>query len=428
MRLINSILYISLVLLFASCTFEEPNIFSETSAIRIENTKKEYNNVLCSSPNGWVMEYFTKPDSAGYTFLVKFNSSGAAFLAGKNKYLSNKLTNDTCMFQLIADDGPVLTFNTYGKTGVLHMFSTPQDPTPTANPDLDGKGLGGDYEFIVIKATDTEVKLKGKKWGAYVYLHKLPENQVWSQYFDQLDYMNNLIFANSKNILNLIVKTDTMSAYNGTTHIFKILKSGEDPVADGVYCPFIVTATGLRLYTPYTSNGVGFQNFVLSDDKQKLNCTDADGYLVGPNPAKNFLSNTVTWNFLLTSSSMGSSFNTLYNKIAANCLTVFKLKFTNLYFKYNATTKFYNLQFKIGANTGNFDYIRTDLGNNKVNFHYNGTADKNALNFLSKIDGAQDLVNYISQNYIVSADCGLNLSQLKFTAESDSNISFYVSL
>ena len=424
MRLINSIIYICLLFLFASCTFDEQNIFPETSAIRIENTKTEYNNTLCSSTNGWVMDYFPNPTTEGYTMLVKFNKSGAAFISGKNKYLNNKLATDTCMFQLIADDGPVLTFNTYGKNGVLHLFANPQDPNGTS--DLDGIGLGGDYEFIVIKATATEVKLKGKKWGAYVYLHKLADNQVWSQYFDQLDNMDNLLFANSKNILNLIVKTDTMPVYNGSTHIFKIIKSGEDPLVDGVNSPFIVTNTGIRLYAPYNINNTDFQNFVLSDDKQKLNCTDANGYITGPNPAKSFMATTSTWNFLL-SSPMGVSFNALYNKIAANCLTTFKLKFTNLYFKYNATRKFYVLQFKIGTNIGNIDFVRTDLGNDKIKFQYNGTADGNGLNFLNKIDGAQDLVNYISQNYLVSADCGLNLYQLKFTAESDSKISFYVS-
>ena len=109
MRLINSIIYISFLFLVASCTFEEQNIFPETSAIRIENTKTEYNNTLCSSTNGWVMDYFPNPTTEGYTMLVKFNKSGAAFIAGKNKYLNNKLATDTCMFQLIADDGPVRT-------------------------------------------------------------------------------------------------------------------------------------------------------------------------------------------------------------------------------------------------------------------------------------------------------------------------------
>lgn len=427
MKLVNSIIYIAFVFFTVSCTFEEANIFPDTSAIRIEKTKKEYTNVLCSSSNGWVMEYFPNPTTEGYTFLVKFKSSGSAEIAGKNQYLSNKFTTDTCLFQMIADDGPVLTFNSYGKNGVLHLFANPKDPAGTTS--MDGIGLGGDYEFIVIKATQSEVKLKGKKWGSYVYLHKLAENQSWTQYFDLLDNMNNLLFKNSKNILNLIVNTDTLPSYYGTTHIFRIIKTGEDPLIDGANYPFIITTTGLRLYSPYTLNNFKMQNFVLSDDKQKLNCTDSTvvAYFGAPNPAKEFMSTSTTWNFVFTSP-MGLKFNTVYTKILTNCQSVLKEKFTNLYFKYNSTTKFYNLQFKSGKYIGNFDFVRTDLGNNKVKFTYNNTADANGKYYLGKIDGFNDLVQYISQNYIVYADCGLNLSFLKFTSETDSEISFYVSL
>lgn len=46
------------VLLYTGCTSEEEDIFSESSAKRIEATLQADKELLCAPKNGWIMEYY----------------------------------------------------------------------------------------------------------------------------------------------------------------------------------------------------------------------------------------------------------------------------------------------------------------------------------------------------------------------------------
>ena len=419
MKLVNSIIYIAFVFITVSCTFEEANIFPDTSAIRIEKTKKEYNNVLCSSSNGWVMEYFPNPTTEGYTFLVKFNTSGSAEIAGKNQYLGNKFTTDTCLFQMIADDGPVLTFNSYGKKGVLHLFANPKDPAGTTS--MDGIGLGGDYEFIVIKATQSEVKLKGKKWGSYVYLHKLADNQSWTQYFDLLDNMNDFLFKTTNNILNLIVNKDTLPSYYGTTHIFRIIKTGEDPLIDGANYPFIVTTTGLRLYSPYILNDFNMQNFVLSVDKKQLvSAENPAAYFTGPVLNKYLYSDLSLWkaDAIQMTDNFKSAIKTLGDALIVKYLGKRNFEYiavtnkaiyaNSILIRVTGVDALYRILFS--PVSGTTDRIMISLPLDNTNLY-----DNNGKKFYTEVPAIKTTLDAFCGEYVVTSELPLNVKSVKYT-------------
>jgi len=418
MKKIFKLILCFITVLLSSCVMEQPDLFTGSPAERLNKAMKDDNDSLQHAGNGWAMEYFATTGSGGYTLLVKFSPSGQAVIAGKSELTGNLLVTDSCLYQMIGDNGPVLTFNSYNK--VLNAFSNPVNP--------DGYGLEGDYEFDVLKATTNQIIVKGKKRGTIIVMNKIPATVTWKQYFDNLDAMHALLFAGSTNSLNLVSGTDTLIATNGSTHIFRLTKPGADPVTTGIDAPFIVTESGLRFQTPYSFNGKDAQTFVLSADKQSLVCSDngVNIKIVGQNPALFFLSNsTLIWNFAFEKP-MGAKFQLLYAKLLTNCQSILGEKFSNLYFRYNAVRNSYTLSFKSGKYTGFYDFNRIDIGKNKVRFEYKGTADVNGTFYLDKIAGFDELIQSVGQKFIVSADYGLNLNTIKFTAESDSAISFYV--
>ena len=120
-------LIIGLTLVFSSCLREEEDLFPESAALRLNHAIENARQVLISpsNSNGWVMEYFPTNDTEGYTFLMSFSANTFATIAARNKY-TPVYTTEKSAFDVIGDNGPVLTFNTYNK--VFHLFSDPKDP------------------------------------------------------------------------------------------------------------------------------------------------------------------------------------------------------------------------------------------------------------------------------------------------------------
>ena len=75
MKKSNIIILISALLAFTSCLFEQKEVFDKTPAERMEGYLNEYQELLESSENGWILEYY--PDSylsyGGYVYFLTFN-------------------------------------------------------------------------------------------------------------------------------------------------------------------------------------------------------------------------------------------------------------------------------------------------------------------------------------------------------------------
>ena len=135
---------------FTSCKNEEEDIFGESSALRLNHAVATYDDLLTSAENGWVMEYFANEEEQGYPMLVKFDKSGAVTFAAKNHYSSNDVyATEESLYEVIADNGPVLSFNSYNT--LFHIFADPADipDTPIEESDETGVGHEGDYEFVI---------------------------------------------------------------------------------------------------------------------------------------------------------------------------------------------------------------------------------------------------------------------------------------
>lgn len=194
------------------------------------------------------MAYFPNLETTakGYNMIVKFNKNGNVSVTAKNGTTTmNKIVTDTAStWAVISDYGPLLTFDTYND--VFHAFSDPQE---------NGAGLLGDYEFLILKATPELVLLKGKKHSAYTVMRPLKNPlQTDSAYFSNCEKMQAKLFGNN-NIVTLTQGSNKMYLYNGASGQFQSAAYGSPLVAEtATYHPLCATEDGIIVSTGFGEN------------------------------------------------------------------------------------------------------------------------------------------------------------------------------
>lgn len=224
-----------------SCLHDNEDVFDVPAAERIELTVAADKALLESADNGWKFEYYLGADMiyGGHNILAKFKD-GKAYLAGEKNGAQAVAVSS---YDVTTDQGPVLSFDTYNE--VIHDFAQPYSDNV--------EGLKGDYEFVIMKTTNDSIYLKGKKWGNYMLMTRLPETTTWD------DFLGGVVDM-SENI---------WSVYDGTYNEVKIagevdinsnwlyISAGEEQLE----APFIFTPKGIKLDQPYIFDGKAVQYF-----------------------------------------------------------------------------------------------------------------------------------------------------------------------
>lgn len=258
------LLVIALASVFGACKREEKDLFDESAAVRAKKALDNAVDILTSQAGGWEMIYFANPTSAGYNVLVTFNENGSVTATAKNNATTGNAiqTDSSSTWGVINDYGPILTFDTYNK--VLHAWADPQD---------DGDGLLGDYEFLILHAEPNYIKLKGKKHSAYCYLFPLGVGVTASEYFSAIEALGTRLFNNS-NIFHAKSSDQEYLLYGGDAGIFIRTATGSTPnIETDPTFPVAVRRNGIQLMTPVLDNGgtkFDIQGDVMTDGKDKI--------------------------------------------------------------------------------------------------------------------------------------------------------------
>ena len=195
---------------FVACSRDEKDLFDKPAAVRAREAVENAFNVL-TSQEAWEMAYFPnlEADAKGYNMIVKFDKNSKVSVTAKNSLTTqNKIMTDAnSTWTVKSDYGPLLSFDTYNK--VLHAFS---------DPDPDGAGHLGDYEFLILKATPEVVVLKGKKHSAYTILRPMTISNE-EEYFAASEKMMADLFGNS-NIVTLVQDGQKKYLFNGASGQF----------------------------------------------------------------------------------------------------------------------------------------------------------------------------------------------------------------
>lgn len=189
-KIINLMLLAALV---SSCNGDSNRVFDQTASQRVEAVMKAAEQTLTSSADGWWMEYYpgwsNSSKTGGYWFWVKFGVDGQATAASELVYdqAAGDYTRATSNYDIVAGDGPVLSFNEYNE--VMDYFS---------NPSFSNyQGLQGDTDFIIRSVEANLVTLVGVRTQNVMRLHRASAGDVLRDKFQhaldlEFDSMNEL--------------------------------------------------------------------------------------------------------------------------------------------------------------------------------------------------------------------------------------------
>jgi hypothetical protein len=293
-----------------SCLFEDDDKFDESAALRIEHFTDEVQELLSSADNGWVMEYFPNSASKGYTMLCRFTPEGTVTVASDHEYLRNnqagKYTEATSLYELLKEDGPVLSFNTWND--VLTVFVDPVDPT---TGEEDGYGLQGDHNFVILSATESEIRLRGERQNGELRMY--PCTKDWQQFLADVKQTKADFFNSSISGFTFTTGQDTIYASGVTTGIMVLGERLIDPIVS-YQEPFIVTDRGIRFQFAYNFNGVTAQEFVINADSSALVSTEG-GVVFAPIWQNYAATHLALWT--LDASAFSAELQAAYDSLAA---------------------------------------------------------------------------------------------------------------
>ncbi|MFV0470073.1 MAG: DUF4302 domain-containing protein [Dysgonomonas sp.] len=405
---------LSLLLSFTGCSNSDDEIFGKSADERINEYFADCKDRLVKADNGWEMQYYVDSLSGGISLVVNFDEANNVTFTSKT---TTGFTSSTSSYKMIADQGPVLSFDTYNE--VLHAYSNP-DPTY-------GEGTYGDFEFVIINQSDDVITLKGRKNKATIRLIKLPSGVSGEQYLTNLSTMDKTLFSGELPKLSLVSVDGSIAAYElsgGFNHIFSIKNSTG---TDSISVPFIITTGGIRLYKAITLTGDTLQSFTLNSDKSALVSNENSNFkITGPSVTSFFNSEAkrnARWKINLTDN-LSSDLQAILNRIKTS-LKGDADRLTQISFGYSQSK--YTVFIQTSQATANF-YCDLVYDANTVTYTYTGTADTNGTIYYNNYDGFKDLITLLSSSYTLqSTISGLNLSNISFVNTTNSNTWFSVS-
>lgn len=440
MKRLSTFIYGAIILLgICSCSNEEEDIFGKSSAQRLNEAVAEYSKLLCSSENGWAMEYFANEKEKGHTLLMKFRTTGGVTIAAKDNYTGNKYTEDNSLFEVIADNAPVLTFNTYNT--LLHYFSNPEDD-PNTEDNENGRGHEGDYEFIVMKVSQDLIELKGKKRGYTILLRRLSEGQDWEGYLEQLEKVRNTLFSNK--IPTLWLTTANGEKYvltNSISGVFDALAEGGDPISETIKVPFIMEKEGIRTLKPFTGGKekdealFSTQTFNIAEDGGLTCMDDGASRILGPTATGIFCTESTwtqgnTWKII--PNEIGGKLKEQYDAVVKSVAVAYNNGEIEFEFKNNPNVGGKSLSFTLRGKTKGsqgIDIINDANNLDMVSLTIRDSQDNNWKQLSQKIPDLNTLAKlFTSITYNVSANSIIRPTVLSFISNSDSNDYFKVSL
>ncbi len=271
-NIINSILIGTAVLGLSACSLhDDTELFGEPAAERLEKNVAADKTLLESAANGWELHLWTGKDysGGGYTYFMKFANDKVTVSSD----IAPANMKTTSSYDVISDQGPVLTVNTYNE--VFHYLAEP------SMDDDDGEQQ--DYEFVIMRTTNDSIYLRGKKWGNHMVMTRVAESTSWEDEINKIQKMDEGLMRT----FSLVEGNDTLGGVSlGDDRILTYTdKSGYKKI------PYYVSTKGITLAKPLEVNGKALQELNYDADDMSLNPdgTTAQGLKLSVKLPKNYM-------------------------------------------------------------------------------------------------------------------------------------------
>ena len=251
-NIINSILIGTAVLGLSACSLhDDTELFGEPAAERLEKNVAADKTLLKSAANGWELHMWTGKDysGGGYTYFMKFANDKVTVSSD----IAPANMKTTSSYDVISDQGPVLTVNTYNE--IFHYLAEP------SMDDDDGEQQ--DYEFVIMRTTNDSIYLRGKKWGNHMVMTRVAESTSWEDEINKIQQMDEDLMRT----FSLVEGNDTLGGVSlGDDRILTYTdKSGYKKI------PYYVSTKGITLAKPLEVNGKALQELDYDADDMSLN-------------------------------------------------------------------------------------------------------------------------------------------------------------
>lgn len=412
------IIFLSSILLF-SCSPQEDNLFDDSTSNRVDAALKSHKDILMGAENGWLMEYFPARGQlyGGYNLLARFSNEGATF-AGENAL---SLDTSEGLYSLKFSAGPVLTFDTYNE--ILHYFSDPN--SKVSGVGSDGKGMEGDFEFLVLKASQDSIILKGKKTENKIVMTPLPKDESWSTFLNEMEEasskMKNRYFSYEVNGESIPVTV------NYRTLVFTY--TNEEDLAVTERASYIQTKTGYKLYSPINIGGVTVDEFIYDEVTDTFSpSTGGDAKLVPVFPPLNSQFVNGSWYFKW--SGFGSYGKTYWNHVKVNYMDPMGEEIYYAYMGLDAAGKWgfnFTSYYGTGLYGGALYMDRTLIEEDKISMQFAlaGSGDGVWYHNNAGFNYILNPIGYASaRTFTLTSDNDKDPTWIKLTDDSDPNNTF----
>ena len=434
---------------FTACVNEEDDLFDKTAAERLNEASALYSSRLMAQPNGWAMQLYPTNDNeapygSGYLVLCRFNKDHSVVVSMKNQFTDNVYRTDTSLWEVITDNGPVLSFNSHNDC--LHAFTDPEDILWTGNADEPnnetGTGVGGDYEFIIVDAPEdaSYMMLKGKKRGTYNLFTPVEEGVEYESYLADVETFMKTMFPSSNPTFDVLHTPNGDFKMTGIDDgIPNIFPYDGDEIIDESFNAFLITKRGddyyLRLRDSFriesSEEEASEQEFMYHPDQDLFIGTGDNRFIIdGDEPNRFFrqalIDETRQWRWT-AKSEMSAAYGDLMTRLS-EAFKSKKLTYDRNILKYNTSKDkvVMTVSYKRNTSTITLDYIfgYSFDESNKLTLTYEGPNDKAAETMLTQIPEIQTIVEAMNgQLNAKPSGTRFNLNTLRIETK-DSNLWF----